>query len=822
MKSKKMLSIMMSLILTCSNLTEINAALVTNTNDNYVTMSQNNCDTQELDNNNTWSSWFGGNEGWYEGAQGKLSAQTSTSWTAQMDSIGYGGCWGAQVYSNNYRLNKGQAYTISFDIKSESCDKWIQLAIGTSENRAYTDWIKLYKGEVYNYRKNFIAQNDAEIMYFGIGGEFGNRIEEDYSSLTEIPDDIDSTNSTIIHCNNINIQSIESVNTKETTSKNNNGYNTAEVIIEPILNYDYVSGFYDGKYAKVYNYHNLQRSVGVIDITGKEIIPVKYSFVLIGKNFILTKDSDDICNKFDLDGNLIYTYGVDTLHVDWDDIYLPDDGYVYLEINGEQIRLNYDGSEGIQTFPKPFDNEKITNVKQLYKNYLVEKQEQNDLHYCIYDKNGKELLDLGTDYIGYSVDSNGKLIYFTQKISENLQSPNANDTLLNSDEVNTPICHPNVPKYQTVLVNYNGKILASINDNEYTDYYVLNDILILKDTNNLFSILDIDGNIIQSLDEYDYICFSDNYIFLKDINSDWFMFSQTGKFIKTIGNYLSICYDEHGDYFAVEDTKEQWHLINNKNSSEILMSNYDSVYTIGNYLIGKEHQDYGSSYDFYMNGQKVLTKIKDYSYYDSFIWVIDSNNNLQFYDNNFYKFSELNNIEEIGAYSQTYGYTSVKINNKWAVYKITLPKNQKNDNETTTKPNDKNITTNNINVSTENITVPENNSSIIDNNNITIATKNKKKSNILSVAKIKKIVNSKKKIKIYLCKVKNASGYSVTFATNKKLKKSKTIYTKKLNLIIAKLKGNIKYYFRVRGYKLINGKKTFGPWSSIKSIKVKK
>ena len=38
-----------------------------------------------------WGSYFGGSEGWYEGAEGTLTSNTDKAWTAQMASIGYGG-----------------------------------------------------------------------------------------------------------------------------------------------------------------------------------------------------------------------------------------------------------------------------------------------------------------------------------------------------------------------------------------------------------------------------------------------------------------------------------------------------------------------------------------------------------------------------------------------------------------------------------------------------------------------------------------------------------------------------------------------------------
>lgn len=72
--------------------------------------------------------------------------------------------------------------------------------------------------------------------------------------------------------------------------------------------------------------------------------------------------------------------------------------------------------------------------------------------------------------------------------------------------------------------------------------------------------------------------------------------------------------------------------------------------------------------------------------------------------------------------------------------------------------------------------------------------------------------------------VKNASGYEVKMATSKNgkyttIKDSKglsnTIYSKKY------LKSKKTYYFKVRAYKIVNSKKIYGDYSSIKSIKIK-
>lgn len=73
-------------------------------------------------------------------------------------------------------------------------------------------------------------------------------------------------------------------------------------------------------------------------------------------------------------------------------------------------------------------------------------------------------------------------------------------------------------------------------------------------------------------------------------------------------------------------------------------------------------------------------------------------------------------------------------------------------------------------------------------------------------------------------KVSGASGYTVVYSTSKKFKKSKTVTVKKgstVKAIIKKLSKGKKYYFKVRAYKTVNGKKIYGAYSSVKSVKVK-
>ena len=82
--------------------------------------------------------------------------------------------------------------------------------------------------------------------------------------------------------------------------------------------------------------------------------------------------------------------------------------------------------------------------------------------------------------------------------------------------------------------------------------------------------------------------------------------------------------------------------------------------------------------------------------------------------------------------------------------------------------------------------------------------------------------NKKKSLTVKWRKVNGVKGYQLRYATNKKMKKAKTIIITKNKLVIKKL-AKKKYYIQVCAYKVdSNGKKVKGKWSSKKAIKVKK
>ncbi|MCR5544298.1 MAG: DUF6273 domain-containing protein [Eubacterium sp.] len=93
----------------------------------------------------------------------------------------------------------------------------------------------------------------------------------------------------------------------------------------------------------------------------------------------------------------------------------------------------------------------------------------------------------------------------------------------------------------------------------------------------------------------------------------------------------------------------------------------------------------------------------------------------------------------------------------------------------------------------------------------------------------KVIINTAKNVKknrltLKWKKIKDAKGYQVQYALNKKFTKSKkTKTTTKISYTIKKLKKKKTYYVRVRAYtKDSSGKKVYGKWSKVKKVKIKK
>jgi hypothetical protein len=90
-------------------------------------------------------------------------------------------------------------------------------------------------------------------------------------------------------------------------------------------------------------------------------------------------------------------------------------------------------------------------------------------------------------------------------------------------------------------------------------------------------------------------------------------------------------------------------------------------------------------------------------------------------------------------------------------------------------------------------------------------------------AKIGKLTAKKRAMIVKLKKISGAKGYQISYSTNKKFKKSvKRVTSKKTKITIKKLRSNVKYYVKARGYKTNQkGKKVYGKYSKVKSIIIK-
>lgn len=100
-------------------------------------------------------------------------------------------------------------------------------------------------------------------------------------------------------------------------------------------------------------------------------------------------------------------------------------------------------------------------------------------------------------------------------------------------------------------------------------------------------------------------------------------------------------------------------------------------------------------------------------------------------------------------------------------------------------------------------------------------------STIKTAAKPAKVVKvklklKKKKLNVSWKKVSGITGYEIVSATNNKFTKNIKSYTVKKNkMTIKKLKPKMKYFVKVRAYRLVNGRKYFGKWSKVVKKKIK-
>ncbi|WP_302625797.1 hypothetical protein [uncultured Eubacterium sp.] len=130
-----------------------------------------------------WGSYFGANEGWYEGAEGKLNSNKASGFTAAIDAVGWGGVWGAQVFmdatnsTGKVSVKKGQTYTLSFQIKATNITKFVYVKVATGETLAYSTWVKVPANKTVKFSKKFKAKANANTVYFGLGGDIGDRTD---------------------------------------------------------------------------------------------------------------------------------------------------------------------------------------------------------------------------------------------------------------------------------------------------------------------------------------------------------------------------------------------------------------------------------------------------------------------------------------------------------------------------------------------------------------------------------------------------------------------------------------------------------------------
>lgn len=76
--------------------------------------------------------------------------------------------------------------------------------------------------------------------------------------------------------------------------------------------------------------------------------------------------------------------------------------------------------------------------------------------------------------------------------------------------------------------------------------------------------------------------------------------------------------------------------------------------------------------------------------------------------------------------------------------------------------------------------------------------------------------------KLTYTKVSNAKGYQVQYSASKGFASAKSVNAKKNAVVVKKLRKGRTYYFRARAYRTISGKKYWGAWSDVKSVKVRK
>ena len=92
-----------------------------------------------------------------------------------------------------------------------------------------------------------------------------------------------------------------------------------------------------------------------------------------------------------------------------------------------------------------------------------------------------------------------------------------------------------------------------------------------------------------------------------------------------------------------------------------------------------------------------------------------------------------------------------------------------------------------------------------------------------TVSKITVKKAASRKAKVSWSKVSNVKGYRIAYSTNKSFKTSSTKYktTTATKITLTKLKKNKTYYVKVCAYKVVDGKRVYGTYSSVKKVTLK-
>ncbi len=124
-----------------------------------------------------WNSYFGLNKGWYEGMKASLESNSDSGFVVNVSDIGWGGCWGGQVFQKPVSIKKRKKYRIKFTIKSSKLNKWVYFKIGNEDGSKinFAKWIDCKKGKKVKIDKTFKAKYNGDSIYFGLGGDFGDR-----------------------------------------------------------------------------------------------------------------------------------------------------------------------------------------------------------------------------------------------------------------------------------------------------------------------------------------------------------------------------------------------------------------------------------------------------------------------------------------------------------------------------------------------------------------------------------------------------------------------------------------------------------------------